>query len=157
MSKITSLILLTLLMATFPSESISQTSHRKMSRDYERKILEKEKGWRLAEKTWEETYSKNIWGSTNGHIVIQIHKYDSPEKALKMIRDIKTAHAAGTPQDIQGLGDAAYELSAGGTVRSIAFVKSSYFVTLVPDSAAKVGIDALRRFARHVLDAIEGK
>jgi hypothetical protein len=144
-------------MVTFSSEGISQLSHRKMSRDYERKILEKEKGWRLAEKMWGEIHSKNIWGSPNGHIVIEIHKCDSPEDALKLIQGMKTAHAAGTPHDIQGLGDAAYELSARGTVRSIAFVKRAYFVTVVPDSAEKVGVDAMRRFARHVLDAIEGK
>ena len=157
MSKITSLLLLTLLMVTFSSEGISQASHRKMSRGYERKILEKEKGWRLAEKMWGETYSENVWGSTNGHIVIRIHKYNSPEVALKLIQDVKTAHSAGTPHDIQGFGDAAYELIAGGTVRSMTFVKGAYFVTVVPNSAAKVGVDAMRRFARHVLDAIEGK
>ena len=64
-------------------------------RDYEHKLLEKEKDWRLSKRTLGENYSSNVWESKNGHIVIEIYKYDSPEEAVKLLQAMKTSPAAG--------------------------------------------------------------
>lgn len=159
MSKIMSLILASLLTFAFSQNGFSQASHRKIVRDYERKILEKEKTWQLANKRLGEKYSENVWKAKDGVITVEIIKYGLPEEALRRLRAIKTAHAAGGPRDVQGLGDAAYEHIQGPqkTVHSITFVKGGSLVTIVPDSSEKVGVETIRRFARHVLDAIEGK
>lgn len=159
MLKSASLFFVFLFTLTLSIECISQVTHRKMVRDYERKILEKEKTWQLANKRLGEKYSENGWKAKGGVITVEIIKYGLPEEALRRLRAIKAAHAAGGPRDVQGLGDAAYEHIQGPqkTFHSVTFVKGTNLVTIVPDSSEKVGVETIRRFAKHVLAAIEGK
>lgn len=159
MSKQISLLFAVLFTLTFSIESVSQATHRKMVRDYERKILEKEKTWQLVNKRLGEKYSENVWKAKQGVITVEIIKHGSPDEALKRLHALKTSYSAGGIRSIQGLGDAAYEHIIGPQqmITSIVFVKGVNYVTVVPDSTEKVGVETMRRFAKYILDAIEGK
>ncbi len=124
----------------------------------ERKILEKEKGWRLSEKSLNEKYSSNKWESEQAMISIEIFKFESPSKALEFLEGSKTSRASGESKNIEGLGDAAYEHYGQGVLHSIVFVKGDRLVSLSSRASGREENNVpMRRFSKHVLDAIEGK
>jgi hypothetical protein len=137
---------------------ISRISFRIAAFNYERKILEKEKGWRLSEKSLNEKYSSNKWESEQAMISIEIFKFESPSKALEFLEGTKTSRSSGQSKNIEGLGDAAYEHYGQGLLHSIVFVKGDTLVSLTSVASDREKNSApMRRFSKHVLDAIEGK
>ena len=127
--------------------------------NYERKILEKENGWRLSTKTLQINNSETKWESEDGSISITIYKFESSQKALEFLEGTKTSRSSGRSQNIQGFGDAAYEhFGNGDLLHDIVFVKGNKFITVraIAKDRAKL-VDPMRRFSKHVLDAIEGK
>ena len=158
MSKINSLIIVLFTMLIFSLSIISQPSHRKMVRDYERKIFEKENAWRLTKRFATDIGSENAWTSDNGFIVVNIHKFSSSEEALNVLHASRTNLAAGGVREFKGFADAAYEhFGQGGLFRGLYFVKGDSMVTIDRDPIGKVEIPVVHRFAKHVLDAMEGK
>ena len=87
----------------------TQSSLQKTVTTYEQKILEKEKDWRLSDKSLDDKYSRDTWVSEQGAISIMIRKFESPSKALEFLEGSKTSRASGESINIEGLGDAAYE------------------------------------------------
>ena len=129
-----------------------------MVADYERKILAKEGQWQLARKTLGKKISLNTWKSNNGTIEISIFQYDTPKEALQFLEGSKWSRASGHSVDVKELGDAAYEhLTSEGVVCSIMFVKGRTVVMVDTLEMQEIGLPVARRFAKHVLDAMQGQ
>lgn len=138
--------------------SAVQSSLQKTVTTYERKILEKEKIWRIEKKITDDTASLNEWKSANGKISIAIFKRKSHQGALEELRGLKYTTSSGTNKDVKGFGDGAFEhIDKGGVVSAVIFVKGTTIVHVDTDFAKKFGGETLYKFARHVLDAMEGK
>ena len=151
--------ILTVIIVSSSVLGVVQLSHRKTIGNYERKILEKEKGWRISAKTLQHDNSYNKWESKDGAISIRVYKFETPEKALEFLEGTKTSRSSGGNRDIKGFGDAAYEhFTNGELLHDIVFVKGDMFVSLtsITKDRAKF-VDPMHRFSKHVLDAIEGK
>jgi hypothetical protein len=150
--------MLSLLIVTSSALGVVQLSHRETVGSYERKIIEKEKIWRVEKKITDDTASLNEWKSANGKISIAIFKRKSHQGALEELRGLKYSTSAGRGKDVKGLGDGAFEhIDMNGDVSAVLFVKGTTIVHVDTDSAKKLGAEILYKFARHVLDAMEGK
>jgi hypothetical protein len=150
--------ILSMLIASSSVFSAVQSSLQRTATTYERKILEKEKDWRLSDKSLNDKYSMDTWVSEQGAISIMLRKFESPSKALEFLEATKTSRSTGESKNIEGLGDSAYEHYGQGVLHSIVFVKGDTLVSLSSGASGREKNSVpMRRFSKHVLDAIEGK
>ncbi len=123
----------------------------------ERRILEQEKEWRLSKKEAGSNFSLNTWVLDKGSINVTIVNYATPEKAREDFNKGKGTTSTGTSRDISGFGDAAYENGNTGGVSSLILVKGTTIIGIESNLLPPKDQPIIKRFARHILDTMEGK
>lgn len=159
----TILLLIIIWLISFPSSTITSAQGTPTAKTKniiaktERKIIENEKDWRLANKTSSNNASVNTWKSDKGSIGVTIIVYPTIESARKSLTSMKGTASKGFPRDLSGFGDIAFENVFADIPNSVFFVKGNTLVGIQSTLMSKKDQAIIERFARHILNSLENK